>query len=322
MLDMEKTLLKLPEHHQVTLRWCATHADQVRSWRELISVSDWTPLVTQRGIHKPSGTEYALSVRESLEESHPDRAPKPRPNGTWSYDYYEQDPSRANSNSGLIKCMEDGIPVGVFRQVARTPASRYKILGLAAVVDWQDGFFHLEGFSPEGLAYEHRAEAEIDRLVQRHEAAVPGQWDDFEDGRDLSIAVVVREVVQRRGQLAFRRDLIEAYGGRCAISGCNAEAALEACHIRPYKGPRTNTLSNGLLLRADLHTLFDQGLLAVDTKSMTIIIAPELEGTTYETLTGKFVSVPERMPDDSNLEALDSHCRWAGLSTRACGHKG
>ena len=179
MLDMEKTLLMLPERHQVALRWCATHAGQERSWHELIS--DGTPLVMQRGIYKPSWTVYALSVRESLDGSHPDRAPELRPDGTWSYDYHQEDPGRGNSNRGLVQCMEDGVPVGVFRQVAKRPASRYKILGLATVVEWRDGFFYLEGFSPDGLAYERRAEAEIDRLVQRNETSVSGRWGDYEN---------------------------------------------------------------------------------------------------------------------------------------------
>ena len=46
---------------------------------------------------------------------------------------------------------------------------------------------------------------------------------------------------------------------------------------------------------------------------MTAVVAPELEGTTYREIIGKPVSVPEVMPGESNLEALDSHRRWAGL---------
>ena len=73
---------------------------------------------------------------------------------------------------GLVQCMEDGVPVGVFRQVARRPAARYRILGLAAVVGWEAGYFHLEGFSADGQAYDRRAQAEISALVEMHERAV------------------------------------------------------------------------------------------------------------------------------------------------------
>ena len=209
--------------------------------------------------------------------------------------------------------MKDGVPVGVFRQVTRSPAARYRILGLAAVVGWETGYFHLEGFSEDGLAYERRTQAETDALVERHESAVSdgeGDYGSFEDGRDRAIASIVR----RRGQPGFRRALIEAFGGKCAVSGCDAEAALEACHIRPYMGPESNALSNGLLLRADLHTLFDLGLLAIDTASMTAIVAPELEGTTYSEFAGKPVGMPKVVPGDSNVEALSRHRRWTGLA--------
>ena len=221
--------------------------------------------------------------------------------------------TRCTRTWGWVQCMEDGVPVGVFRQVARGRAARYQILGLAAVVGWEAGYFHLEGFSADGLAYERRAQAEISVLVEMHEKAVSDGADGYEsleDARDR----VVANVVRRRGQPAFRTALIEAYGGRCAISGCDAEAALEACHIRPYRGPHTNASSNGLLLRADLHTLFDLGLLAVDTTTMTAVVAPELEGTTYDELIGKPVSVPKVMPCESIMKALNWHCGWAGLS--------
>ncbi|MDZ7808966.1 MAG: HNH endonuclease signature motif containing protein [Arhodomonas sp.] len=51
----------------------------------------------------------------------------------------------------------------------------------------------------------------------------------------------------------FGETLIEAYEGRCAITGCNMLDVLEAAHIHPYRGDATNHPSNGLLLRADLH---------------------------------------------------------------------
>ena len=316
MLDIEEMLPKLTERHQAALRWFATHAGQERSWPG--SLSDRTLLASKaKGIYKPAWTKYALSVRESLGGPYSDRDPALRPDGTWSYDYYQEniDPDQRDSeytNLGLVQCMEDGVPVGVFRQVARRPAARYRILGLAAVVGWEAGYFHLEGFSADGMAYERRAQAEIGALVELHEKAVSEEWEEYEsleDARDR----VVTSVVRRRGQPEFRRALIEAYGCRCAISGCDAEAALEACHITPYRGPQTNTLSNGLLLRADLHTLYDLGLLAVDTVTMTAVVAPELEGTTYGEFIGKSVSMPESTPGESNLEALDSHRRWAGL---------
>lgn len=82
---------------------------------------------------------------------------------------------------------------------------------------------------------------------------------NMEDGRRM----IERMVTLRQGQPAFRAALMKAYNRRCAITGCNVEAVLEAAHISPYDGKKTNHVTNGLLLRADIHTLFDRGLIKV-----------------------------------------------------------
>ena len=77
--------------------------------------------------------------------------------------------------------------------------------------------------------------------------------ENIEDARKI----VTVSIVQRQGQSKFRQELLAAYNSRCAITGCDIEPALEAAHIIPYKGTETNCPQNGLLLRADIHTLFD-----------------------------------------------------------------
>jgi hypothetical protein len=62
---------------------------------------------------------------------------------------------------------------------------------------------------------------------------------------------------------------------------------LEAAHIEPHAVGGRNSADNGLLLRADIHTLFDLGLLKVEPKSMLVQIHPNLHSTFYETLNGK-----------------------------------
>jgi len=67
----------------------------------------------------------------------------------------------------------------------------------------------------------------------------------------------------RLGQGAFRVLVTEAYARRCAVTGERTLPVLEAAHIRPYSMDGTHIVSNGLLLRSDLHTLFDAGYLTV-----------------------------------------------------------
>ncbi len=67
----------------------------------------------------------------------------------------------------------------------------------------------------------------------------------------------------REGQGAFRVRLLEAYDRRCAVTGEKSLPVLEAAHIQPYLGPGSNHIQNGLVLRADIHRLFDAGYVTV-----------------------------------------------------------
>src|SRR5207245_9204033 len=104
---------------------------------------------------------------------------------------------------------------------------------------------------------------------------------------------VIREINLRRGQPEFRRKLLRAYGGRCAICGCDCADALEAAHIRAYGGDETNHIQNGLLLRSDLHTLFDLGSIGIEPQTRKIIVAKSLLGTVYEKLNGRKMRLPK-----------------------------
>jgi putative restriction endonuclease len=67
----------------------------------------------------------------------------------------------------------------------------------------------------------------------------------------------------RLGQGAFRVLVTEAYSRRCAITGERTLPVLEAAHIQPYARQGPHVVANGLLLREDLHTLFDDGYLTI-----------------------------------------------------------
>lgn len=127
------------------------------------------------------------------------------------------------------------------------------------------------------------------------EAERAGAFDpvSVKDDRQRAVASIVR----RRGQPEFRRKLLRAYGNRFAVTGCNAVETLEAAHIVPYQGVATNHVSNGLILRADLHTLFDLGLLTIAADTLTVVLSPALSQTTYGELNGKPILVPDALVD-------------------------
>ena len=85
----------------------------------------------------------------------------------------------------------------------------------------------------------------------------------------------------RRGQTAFRDNLLRAYGRACAITGEGPEEALEAVHIVPHSESGINELNNGLLLRADPHHLFDDNLLKINPTSLNVGLDDRLRDTSY-----------------------------------------
>lgn len=115
---------------------------------------------------------------------------------------------------------------------------------------------------------------------------------------------VLRLIAVRQGQSEFRRQLIEAYQGRCAITGFNCIEALEAAHIRGFGDGGSYAVSNGLLLRCDLHTLFDLNLFAVSPEDHSVVLSDGLKQTVYSQYDGLKVQVPshrELRPDPSLL---------------------
>ena len=125
---------------------------------------------------------------------------------------------------------------------------------------------------------------------------------------------ILSSIVRRRGQPAFRQQLLVNYKGRCAITGCEVEAVLEAAHIVPYKGSKTNHPANGLLLRADLHTLFDLRLVAVDVARMRLLVSPKLAGSPYDNYRGKRIMVPNDPASQPSRDALEQHRQESGLN--------
>ncbi len=148
-------------------------------------------------------------------------------------------------------------------------------------------------------------------LRAAEDADSAGDFDPHstEDAREKALCAIT----QRRGQLRFREALRAAYGGRCAVSGCDVEEALEAAHIVRYNGKQTNHVQNGLLLRADIHTLFDCDLIAVDTERWTVILHPSLRASSYAEYHDRPLTVPDLEALRPNQEALESRRRRAGF---------
>lgn len=135
-------------------------------------------------------------------------------------------------------------------------------------------------------------------------------WDDnyveldpefIEDERTRQ----VREIVERQGQAKWRADLLVIYGGSCAVTGWDVPAGIEAAHIVPYSGDLTNEVRNGLVLRRDVHTLFDRGLLTISPECV-VRVSSSLLSTSAWALN----DLPARIPPEEQGGASRRLLAW------------
>lgn len=129
-----------------------------------------------------------------------------------------------------------------------------------------------------------------------------------EESARYGSAVSVRP---RLGQGLFSLAVRDAYAGACAVTGEHSGPVLEAAHIVPYGLGGEHRVDNGLLLRSDLHRLYDRGYVTV-TADYTFKVGDSLReefnnGRSYYGLNGLTITVPERALLKPNKELLDWH---------------
>jgi hypothetical protein len=308
---------RLTPAQRTILQWYEAQAGTEGYFPERL---DGGVLVTSRpkGIYKPQGLEYAVSVRINRESRYSDGEVFVRQDDTWFFSYHQENPDPAlrdheYTNVALMASMREGFPVGVLREVAPSRGrSRYAVLGLAYVIRWDAGYFFLDSAGPQGLSGTYIVE-EVLAATALAEAEGGGEVEPPPGDEYDARLRTYRRIVARQGQRAFRQKLLDAYSARCAVTGCSATAVLEAAHLRPYRGPESNAISNGILLRADLHTLLDLQLLAIHPDKRTLIVSGQLTGTEYAGLDGRRLAQPSPAqvePDEGALRSL-----WAAFES-------
>ena len=98
----------------------------------------------------------------------------------------------------------------------------------------------------------------------------------------------------RPEQAAFRKLVLAAYDGRCALTECDVDAALEAAHLRPWQV--ANKAADGVLLRRDVHALLDKGLMTIGGGISRVRFVPKALGH-YGEFEGKVLRPPKRKAD-------------------------
>jgi putative restriction endonuclease len=125
-------------------------------------------------------------------------------------------------------------------------------------------------------------------------------------------------IAPRLGQGAFRVAVTEAYGRQCAITDGKVLPALDAAHIKPFSEGGLHANSNGILLRKDIHSVFDAGYATVD-EDYCFLVSKKVKavfnnGEEYLRLDGKALRRPIRKTDWPNVDFLRWHKTYRFLS--------
>ncbi len=115
-----------------------------------------------------------------------------------------------------------------------------------------------------------------------------------------------RTVRTRIGQPAFRRNLLNLGGAICVFTGMQPIEVLEAAHLYSYSKTGVHKDGGGMMMRRDLHALFDRGLVSIDPSFWTICVSPKLQGySEYAPLDGQLANDQWKMHVDKSL--LEMH---------------
>jgi putative restriction endonuclease len=119
-------------------------------------------------------------------------------------------------------------------------------------------------------------------------------------------------VQPRLGQGTFRTLIADTYQRRCAVTGERALPALDAAHIRSVQSGGRHLVNNGLLLRSDVHRLFDAGYVTVTPGDHRFRVSSRLKtdfdnGEPYYPLEGRQIWLPKRLEERPAREFLEWH---------------
>jgi len=134
---------------------------------------------------------------------------------------------------------------------------------------------------------------------------VPVDQDDRE--------VKLKRGISRQGQTKFKEDLLNIYGPICMITEVYIPITIQASHIWPYRGKKDNNPRNGLLLRADLHILYDADLIGIDPIDLSVHLHPSIKNSYYKRYDHKKIKF-KRKDFSPSKEAIT--LRWLSFQSK------
>jgi hypothetical protein len=179
------------------------------------------------------------------------------------------------------------------------PSRRYFLTWLGEKLDAKaiaKGALKANGYRYEGW--------HTDPIIDALEDLGFAVWDADRDGAfDLAAATnyEIAKRLARPGQQRFRSEAMALWGHSCAVSGVSLDTALEAAHIVPHSEAGQMSARNSIILRADLHRLFDAGLMAIDPHTLQVKFHRKAEQV-YADFKRNQISLPDDGPTAADFE--------------------
>ena len=176
--------------------------------------------------------------------------------------------------------------------------------------DWEPNIVQGKGYDAEvGIGRELWAQ-----VLERLPASLlpPGEHRAEDEEHQGEVEFAEGWSRHRLGQGAFAALVANAYQRRCAFTRERVLPTLEACHIRPAARGGSHAVSNGLLLRSDVHQLFDLGYLGLHPQTLQIQVSPRIQlefqnGVEYRALEGQVPLLPASLPERPSPVQLEWH---------------
>jgi len=263
------------------------------------------------GIYVPKNSPYVLSLKSFWREKDESIYASPAPHfldaarDSWVTKYHHVLSSPKGNkpvwkNARAANNMNDGVPVGVFREVmGRHRKITHLVAGIALITnyDLETGYFTLES-NPS--------------FIKGTQEALAPKITEPELQAWKALQKTIRE-----DQFDFRNRLLPFYGNKCAVTGHAVEADLQVAHICAYRGAETNIIPNALVLRSDIHALFDGGHLGVTPNDYTVVLSERAkQSPKYADLNLRKINLPIRSANYPLNALLQGHLdSWAGKLT-------
>ena len=275
--------------------------DQVREYLGSGHTQAGVMWSTQRPLKRPNEVVITSGGRHAKKAGYKDRR---HSSGSWIY-YGQGREGDQNLDSAANKKIRDQNnvlllfhtkePTAAEAQAAGNHRKSYEFVGSFRCREWGTKKIHtgkrvgdiLVRFYLEPSLWKERSTGTIKPIQKRDACVMTTQVEDLIDmvpDDPLAWELVAKRV--RKYQAKFRKAVLSEYNSTCCITGETMEKVLQAAHVIPHSEGGSNETANSMLLRSDIHNLFDGGLLDIDPLTRKVILSAGLESSGYADLNG------------------------------------